>query len=98
MASVKNCKSSLALKSTNISEMHDDDAGQICSASQVWKLNWSLLEVSESFTQSLPKKSHSTLRAKRATFTIWVDNSLLKMVDLTSFWKPEACGQTVCPF
>ena len=36
------------------------------------------------------KKSHSTLRAKRATFTFWVDKSLLKMpkmADLTSFWK-----------
>ena len=26
-----------------------------------------------------PKKSHSKLRAKRATFTFWVDKSLLKM-------------------
>ena len=40
------------------------------------------------------KKSHSTLRAKRATFTFWVDKS-------GPFWrvfdKPEACGQTVLP-
>ena len=34
------------------------------------------------------KKFHSTLRAKRATFTFWVDKSLLKMLNLASFWKP----------
>ena len=47
-----------------------------------------------------PKKSHSTLRAKRATFTFWVDKSSLKMPKgsiLASFWKPEACGRTVLP-
>ena len=47
-----------------------------------------------------PKKSHSTLQTKRAWFTFWVDKSSLKMpkmVKLTSFWKPEACGQTVLP-
>ena len=46
------------------------------------------------------KKSHSSLRAKRATFTFWVDKSLSimpKMIILASFWKPEACGQTVLP-
>ena len=46
------------------------------------------------------KKSHSILRAKRATFTFLVDKSLSKMpkmVDLASFWKTEACGQTVLP-
>ena len=39
-----------------------------------------------------------TLRAKRATFTFWVDKSSLKMPKwsiLASFWKPESCGQTV---
>ena len=48
----------------------------------------------------LQKKSHSILRAKRATFTFWVDKSWLKMpemVHLASFWKPEAFGQTVLP-
>ena len=43
------------------------------------------------------KKSHSTLRAKRATFRIWVDKSSLKMpkvVNFSELWKPEACGQT----
>ena len=41
------------------------------------------------------KKSHSTLRAKRATFTFWVDKSSSKMpkiVHLASFWKP--CSAT----
>ena len=32
------------------------------------------------------KKSHSTLRAKRATFSLWVDKN-------ESFWKPEAFNQ-----
>ena len=31
------------------------------------------------------KKSHSTLRAKRATFTFWVDKSLLKMPKMVHF-------------
>ena len=46
------------------------------------------------------KKSHSTLRAKRAVFTFWVDKSWLKMpkiVNFGSFWNPEACGQTLLP-
>ena len=46
------------------------------------------------------KKSHSTLRAKRAVFTFEVDKSSLKMakiVSLASFWKPEACSQTLLP-
>ena len=46
------------------------------------------------------KKYYSTLRAKRATVTFWVDKSYLKMpkmVNLASFWKTEACGQTVLP-
>ena len=46
------------------------------------------------------KKSHSTLRAKRATFTFWVHKNWLKMpkmVILASFWKTEACGQKVLP-
>ena len=48
----------------------------------------------------LQKKSHSTLRAKRARFTFWVDKSSLKMskmVHLTSFRKSGNCGQTVLP-
>ena len=46
------------------------------------------------------KRSHSTLRAKRATFTFWLDKSWLKRPKwsiLARFWKPEACGQTVLP-
>ena len=38
------------------------------------------------------KKSHSALRAKRATFTFWVDKSWLKMPKwsiLGIIWKPE---------
>ena len=41
------------------------------------------------------KKSHSTLWAKRAMLTIWL--KMLKVVNLASFWKPEACGETVLP-
>ena len=33
------------------------------------------------------KKSHSTLRVKRATFTLWVDKSLLKMPKIGQFWR-----------
>ena len=43
---------------------------------------------------------HCEQTAKRATFTFWVDKSSLKMpkiINLASFWKPEACGQTVLP-
>ena len=46
------------------------------------------------------KKSHSTLRAKRALFIFWVDKSSLKMPKmfiLANFWKLKACGQTVLP-
>ena len=38
------------------------------------------------------------MRAKRAMFTFWVDKNqskIAKMVNFASFWKPEACGQTV---
>ena len=48
----------------------------------------------------IPKKSHSTLRAKRAMFTFWVDKSSLKMpkiVNFCEFLKNEICGQTVLP-
>ena len=51
-------------------------------------------------TRKSQKKSHSTLRAKRATFTFWVAKSSLKMpkmLNLASFWKPEACSQPVLP-
>ena len=43
-------------------------------------------------------KSHTTLQAKRAPFTFRVGKSSLKMpkmVNLSSFWKPEAFGQIV---
>ena len=42
---------------------------------------------------------HSALRAKRATFTIWVNwkMKMPKMVNLATFWNPETCGQTVLP-
>ena len=33
------------------------------------------------------KKSHSTLRAKRATFRFWVDKSSLKMPKNGQFWR-----------
>ena len=45
------------------------------------------------------KRSHSTLRAKRATFTLHtkVNQNCQKWSILASFWKPEACSQTVLP-
>ena len=46
------------------------------------------------------KKSHSTLRAKRATFTFLVDKSSLKMpkiVNLASFWNRVAFSETALP-
>ena len=46
------------------------------------------------------KKSYSTLWVKQATFTFWVDKSSLKCQKssvLASFWKPEACSQTLLP-
>ena len=49
---------------------------------------------------SKKQRSHSTLRAKRATFTFWVDKSYLKRQKwsiLAIFWKPEGYGQTVLP-
>ena len=43
------------------------------------------------------KKSHSTLQAKPATFYLRGQKftNKPKRSILTSFWKPEACGQTV---
>ena len=35
----------------------------------------------------IPKKYHSMLRAKRATFTFWVDKSSLKMLKMVYFGK-----------
>ena len=46
------------------------------------------------------KKSHSTLRAKRAMLKFSVNKSLLKMPKIIHFGdilKPEACSQTVLP-
>ena len=49
----------------------------------------------------IQKKSHSTLRAKRASFSFWVDKNWLKMpnkVNLTSFFfKTWTFDQTVLP-
>ena len=44
-----------------------------------------------------PKKYHSKLRAKRATFTFGVDKSWFKMPKMANLWKPEDYGQTVVP-
>ena len=47
------------------------------------------------------KKSHWTLRAKRATFTFLNGQKFIKNCQkwsiLASFWKPKICGQTVLP-
>ena len=46
------------------------------------------------------KKSHSTLRAKRATFNFWVDKNSLKMPKMAHFGmfrKHEDCSQSVLP-
>ena len=58
------------------------------------QIKWSFIEPEHGVWKS-QKKSHLTLRAKQATFTFYVDKSLLKMpemVFLSSFWKPEAYG------
>ena len=63
------------------------------SANAVSKMNLTLLYG----VWKSQKKFHSTLRA---TFTFCVAKSSLtmpKMVNLASFWKPEAGGQTVLP-
>ena len=68
-----------------IKKVQDDLFGNMYTLHNVWKST---------------KKSHLKLRAKRATFTFWVDKSWLKCQKwsiLTRFWKPEACGQTVLP-
>ena len=62
--------------------------------------NWNINITLTAFSQCLKisEKSHSTLRAKRATFTI--DKTSLKMpkmANLSRFWKPLSCGQTVLP-
>ena len=89
--------------------------GHFCTPYQYWQL-WKLpcklwlqnctssmglksLGLNHSVWKS-PKKSHSTLRAKRVTFTFWVDKSSLKMpkmINLASFWKSDDWGQTVLP-
>ena len=63
-------------------------------------IKWSSRTSQHTLFNISQKKSHSTLRAKRATFTFWVDKSYEKCQKwsiLASFWKPEACGQTVLP-
>ena len=42
------------------------------------------------------KKSHSTLRAKRATFTFWVDKSLLKMPKMGIFENLKLAVKQCC--
>ena len=54
----------------------------------------------KSFTSHSKQKFYKNLRAKRASFTFWVDKSSLEMPKLSilvSFWKPEACGQKMLP-
>ena len=47
---------------------------------------WKLTEMSQNHgVWKSQKKSHSTMRAKRATFTFWVDKSLLKMPKMVHF-------------
>ena len=46
------------------------------------------------------KRSHSTLRAKRATFTFWIDKSSLKMPknsQFRKFWENWRSGQAMLP-
>ena len=45
----------------------------------------------------ITKKSHSSLRAKRATFTFQKFIRIAKNSNLASFWKPEAWSQTKLP-
>ena len=56
-------------------------------------IDYKLKYKSNKFTvfENYRKRSHSTLRAKRAPFTFWVAKSSLKMP------KTEVCVQTVLP-
>ena len=62
---------------------------------QTWDAEWKINDGNKSLKkltvfENPKKKSHSTLRAKRATFTFWVEKSWLKMpkmANLTSFLK-----------
>ena len=56
---------------------------------QAWKVLMAFLSWSLSLVRcmKITKKSHSTLRAKRAKFTFWVDKSLLKMPKNCPFWR-----------
>ena len=45
----------------------------------------SLSSLTHTVFENHRKKSHSTLRAKRATFTFWVEKSLLKIPKLVNF-------------
>ena len=72
------------------------------------KTNWNYffpncLKITQNHSTYLKitKKSHSTLRAKRATFTFWVDKSWLKIPKNGPFWWVfeilKKLGQTVLP-
>ena len=77
--------STLQLPETRLSKMFRKSGEKWPTKDGVWKSQ---------------KKSHSRLRAKRATFTFWVDKSILKMpkmVNFASFWKRKAWGQIVLP-
>ena len=51
------------------------------------KMNWKIKFQLRHSVWKLKKKSHSTLRAKRATFTCWVDKSSLKYAKNSQFWR-----------
>ena len=65
-----------------------------CTSSSRWLLVQ--LELKITVFEKSQKMSHSTLRAKRAAFTFWVDKSsskMPKMVNWASFWSVR-CYQT----
>ena len=56
-----------------------------CTSSSRWLLVQ--LELKITVFEKSQKMSHSTLRAKRAAFTFWVDNSWLKSPKMVQFWR-----------
>ena len=62
---------------------------QLCK-SQIVKLQAlkaDTLKKEDTVYEILLKMSHSTLRAKRAKVTFWVDKSSLKMAKIVNFWR-----------
>ena len=83
-------KMSWYLKLTSIFQVPRDccKMGFFFYRNNIFALCWGSFEDNKHHTRCLKiteKKSHSTLRAKRASFTFWVDKSWLKMPKMVHF-------------